>query len=77
MRPTTSTPVPGANYHAGGHYTLPAGSGGRGQLAMSLSDLDYGYLAVPCNPHSGVLYTTNNNFSWLTLAKFQNEDTLR
>ena len=33
--------------------------------------------AWPVNTHSGVLYTTNNNFSWLTLAKFQNEDTLR
>ncbi|XP_023321737.1 uncharacterized protein LOC111696374 [Eurytemora carolleeae] len=31
----------------------------------------------PVNTHSGVLYTTNNNFSWLTLAKFHNEDTLR
>jgi len=53
-------------------------------------ELDIGSLTLPMatstptpgeasltHQHSGVLYTTNNNFSWLTLAKFQNEDTLR
>lgn len=29
------------------------------------------------NPHNSILYTANNNFSWLTLAKYQTEDTLK
>jgi hypothetical protein len=29
------------------------------------------------NTHSGILYTTNNSFSWLSLARYQNDDTLR
>jgi len=59
----TSTPTPGAS---SGYSTMPAGSSFYGLQQE-----------VAGNNHSGILYSTNNNFSWLTLAHFQNQDTLR
>ena len=47
------------------------------QLEMRAEDLQVTEEGEMAPTHNSILYTANNNFSWLTLAKYQSEDTLR